>query len=208
MLRARVLDGLRDTLDCRVPAHSRAVKSGCFARFLASCAGCFSVCVLITGPVSVLLGEPSPLFVRGSVTEGTTWQDVLLAADACGDMASVGMLADLFVSITQGWAATLGSPWIWHDVVPVATGLVPLLATAVVLRALSLDLRAWRLTKLRRPHEDLSARLLLTSAALFGGVRSAVSVTVRADAFTLPRMGDPSPSSSDEVVSAEHSVLD
>jgi hypothetical protein len=83
----------------------------------------------------VLLGEPSPLFVRGSVTEGTTWQDVLLAADACGDMASVGMLADLFVSITQGWAATLGSPWIWHDVVPVATGLVPLLATAVELRA-------------------------------------------------------------------------
>ncbi len=89
-----------------------------------------------------------------------------------------------------------------------ATGLVPLLATAVDLRALALDLRAWRLTKLRRPHEDLSARLLLTTAALLGGVGSAVSVTVRADAVTLPRMGDPSPSSSDEVVSAEHSVLD
>jgi hypothetical protein len=133
---------------------------------------------------------------------------VLLAADACGDMAFVGVLADLFVSIAQGVASTLGSPWIGHDVVTVATGLVPLLATAVVLRALSLDLRAWRLTKLRRLHEDLSARLLLMSAALFGGVGSAVSVTVRADAVTLPRIGDPSPSSSDEVVSAEHSVLD
>jgi hypothetical protein len=208
MLRARVLDGFRDTLDCRVPAHSRAVKSCCFARFLVPCAGCLSVCVLILVPLSVLLSELSPSFVRGSVVKGTTWQDVLLAVDACGDIASVGVLVDLFVSITQGVAAAVGSPWFGHDVVVVATGFVTLFATLVVLRALSLDLRAWRLTKLRRPLEDLSARLLLTTAALLGGVESAVSVTVRADAVTLPRISDPSPSSSDEVVSEEHSVLD
>ena len=113
MLRARVLDGLRDTLDCRVPAHSRAVKNCCLARFLVPCAGCSSVCVLIAGPagpLSVLLGEASPSFVRVSVTEGVTWQRVSVAADACGDIASVGVLADLFVSITQGVSAAVGSP--------------------------------------------------------------------------------------------------
>ncbi len=129
------------------------------------------MCVVIAGPagpLSVLLGEASPSFVRGSVTEGATWQRVLVAAVACGDTAFVGVLADVFVSITQDVATAVGSPWFGHDAVAVATELVPLLATAVGLRALSLDLRAWRLTKLRRPHEDLSARLLLTTAALFG----------------------------------------
>ncbi len=168
MLRARVLDGFRDTLDCRVPAHSRAVKSCRFACFLVSCAGCFSVCVLLVGPLSVLPNEFSPSFVHEAVAEGTTWHDALLVADTCADMVAGGVLVDLVVSIAQGAAAVVCSPWFEQDDVAVATGLVALLATAVALRTLALDLRAWRLTKLRRPHEDLSARFLLTTAALFG----------------------------------------
>ncbi len=139
----------------------------------------------------MLLSDLSPSFVRESVVEGTTWQDMLLAADACGDMIAGGVLVDLFVSIAQGAAALVCPPWFEHDDVAVATGLVALLATAVALRTLFLALRAWRLTKLRRPHEDLSARLL-TTAVLFGVVGSAVSVTVRTDA-ALPRIGDPPP---------------
>ncbi len=133
---------------------------------------------------------------------------MLFTVDACCDIAFVELLVDVFVSITQGVGAAFGSPWFGHDFVAVATGFGTLFATPVVLRALSLDLRAWRLTKFRRPLEDLSAKLLPTLAALFSGVGSAVSVTVQVDAVTLQRIGDPSPSSSDEVVSEEHSVLD
>ena len=132
---------------------------------------------------------------------------MLLAADACIDMAAGEIVMDLLASIMQDVASVVGSPWFEHDVVSVTTGLVTLLATTVVLRTLAVDLCAWHLTKLRRPHGDLLAILLLTVFALFDGVRSAVSVTVRTDGV-LPRIGDPSPSSSDEVVSEEHSVLD
>ena len=118
--------------------------------------------------LSVLLNELSPSLVHGAVAEDTTWHDALLVADPCVDTAACGVLVDLFVSMTQGVVAVVGSPSFGHDGVAGDTGLVTLLATAVGLRTLALDLRAWRLTKLRRPHEDLSARFLLTTAALFG----------------------------------------
>jgi hypothetical protein len=167
MLRAIVLDGFWDTLDCRVPAHSRAVMSCLFARFLVLCAGCFAACAMEVDSLSVLLNELSPSLLHGVVAEGATWHDALLVADSCGGTAAGEVLVNLFVYITQGVVAMVVSPSFGHDGVAGDAGLVTLLATAVVLRTLVLDLRAWRLMKLRRPHKDFLARLLLTTVALF-----------------------------------------